>query len=465
MGDGTAGHDSSIPGNILNNAALVYNLNGNQTYAGVINGSGALTKAGSGTLTLVAHSTYGGPTVIAGGTINFPPPIISTANINIGGNNGDTNPGSYSVAGGAMTITGAGDDFWGGTEQGYYVYKSVATSDNFDVAVHIASLSGGDGTWAKAGIMARQDASNNNVNTVFDAETTGSGVNLQWTNATQNNGAGGGAPNWLRLAYNAATDTFTGYESPSTSATAPTASDSSWQQIASYQVPITGSTFLLGIADTAHDNLATNTAVFDNLGNIFTNANLLPATTPLSIANGAMLDLSGFNQQVASLSDYAPGSGGSIINSNTGSVSVLTLSPTGGSTTFSGMIEGSGTLGTIDLVMSGSGTQVLAGSFVGPGSLNVNSGTLILSGSNSYTGGTTVLAGTLVATTADAIPSGTGLTVGAGGASIFAASQADAPVAGSAVATSSVAAVPEPGTLVLLAAALVLAALAARRRR
>ena len=48
------------------------------------------------------------------------------------------------------------------------------------------------------------------------------------------------------------------------------------------------------------------------------------------------LDLSGDNQQVASLSDYVPGSGGSMINSNTGAVSVLTLSPTGGSTTFSG---------------------------------------------------------------------------------------------------------------------------------
>ena len=53
----------------------------------------------------------------------------------------------------------------------------------------------------------------------------------------------------------------------------------------------------------------------------------LPAATPLSIAAGATLDLGGGSQQVASLSDYAAGSGGSIINSGT-AASVLTLSPT-----------------------------------------------------------------------------------------------------------------------------------------
>ena len=56
--------------------------------------------------------------------------------------------------------------------------------------------------------------------------------------------------------------------------------------------------------------------------------------------------------------------------------SVLTLSPTGGSTTFSGLILGGGTLGTISLVMNGGGMQVLAGT-------------------NTYTGGTTISSGVL----------------------------------------------------------------------
>ena len=106
------------------------------------------------------------------------------------------------------------------------------------------------------------------------------------------------------------------------------------------------------------------------------NVNILPATSALRIAAGWTLDLSGGSQQLASLSDNMPGSGGNIINSGIRPPLSLTLSPTGGSTTFSGMIQGGGTLGTIGLVISGSGTQVLAGS-------------------NSYTGGTTVKSGRL----------------------------------------------------------------------
>src|SRR5208337_3247262 len=108
------------------------------------------------------------------------------------------------------------------------------------------------------------------------------------------------------------------------------------------------------------------------------------------------LDLNGFGQQVGSLSDYAPGSGGSIINGNAGVASVLTVSPTGGSTTFSGAIKGGSGLGAISLMLDGPGTLVLAGS-------------------NTYTGTTTVELGTLVATTNTALPGGTSLTIGAGG--------------------------------------------------
>ena len=102
--------------------------------------------------------------------------------------------------------------------------------------------------------------------------------------------------------------------------------------------------------------------------------NLLPISTPVTVASGATLDLGG-SQTVASLSDAMPGMGGIIQNSGT-SPSTLTLSATGGSTTFSGVIAGGVPLGSISLVMSGSGLQVL-------------------SGSNTYTGGTTVGGGTL----------------------------------------------------------------------
>ena len=72
--------------------------------------------------------------------------------------------------------------------------------------------------------------------------------------------------------------------------------------------------------------------------------------------------MNGASQQVTSLSDVIGAGGGSIINSASGATSLLTLTPTSGSTTFSGVIAGGGTLGTIGLTMNGpGGTIVLAG--------------------------------------------------------------------------------------------------------
>jgi autotransporter-associated beta strand protein len=68
LGDGTA-NDGSVAGNIIDNAALVFANPASQTFAGVISGSGSVTKTGGGTLTLSGQNTYAGETVIAGGTL------------------------------------------------------------------------------------------------------------------------------------------------------------------------------------------------------------------------------------------------------------------------------------------------------------------------------------------------------------------------------------------------------------
>ncbi len=213
-------------------------------------------------------------------------------------------------------------------------------------------------------------------------------------------------------------------------------------------------------------------------------------------ANGGVTDLHGFNPTVSSLS----GSAGLVTN-NGASDSLLTVNQGTTATTFSGAISNGPTnkvaltlitSGTGELVLDGSNTysgattisgsstlqlgnadnngsignsavtdngslvvsrsdnvnltSLISGSLTGSGSLTLNGGgTLTLTGTNTYSGGTFVNTGTMIVTNPAAIFDGTNLTVG--DASLFAAPIVPAPVAGSAAA-----AVPEPGTLALVAA-------------
>lgn len=95
--------------------------------------------------------------------------------------------------------------------------------------------------------------------------------------------------------------------------------------------------------------------------------------------------------------------------------------------------------------------------------MNASKGTLILSGSDSYSGGTYVEAGTLKITSAYALPSGASLTIGASATSNFDPSLAEKSVAVS--EASPINPVPEPGTLALLVAAIVVGFDVWRRRR
>jgi autotransporter-associated beta strand protein len=165
----------------------------------------------------------------------------------------------------------------------------------------------------------------------------------------------------------------------------------------------------------------------------FQGSAMLPSTTPVSIAAGAALDVAGAVQTIASLSGV-PGSHVYLGNG------ALTIGG-GSSTVFAGNISDAGG----------------ASNGVG-GSLTLDGpGTLELSGTDTYTGGTIDQEGTLVLASPAALLGGSSLTVGNNVAALGglisspASSSAAAPVAGPAVA-----AVPEPGTLALLAAGLAL---------
>jgi len=70
IGQGNPGDPGSIASGIVNNSAtLVFNRVEDLTYAGAINGTGALTKQAAGRLVLTGTHTYTGPTTVSAGTL------------------------------------------------------------------------------------------------------------------------------------------------------------------------------------------------------------------------------------------------------------------------------------------------------------------------------------------------------------------------------------------------------------
>ncbi len=67
IGDG--GTTGSLAGDIVDDAALIFERSDALTYAGVISGTGELSKQGAGTLTLSGDSPLSGPTTVGAGTL------------------------------------------------------------------------------------------------------------------------------------------------------------------------------------------------------------------------------------------------------------------------------------------------------------------------------------------------------------------------------------------------------------
>jgi autotransporter-associated beta strand protein/YVTN family beta-propeller protein len=111
--------------------------------------------------------------------------------------------------------------------------------------------------------------------------------------------------------------------------------------------------------------------------------NAFSPNSAYAVANGAVLDLNGFNQTIGSLA----GAGSVTLGSAT-----LTTGNDGTSTTFSGTMSGSGGLAKV-----GSGTLTLAGLSSYSGATAINAGTLIVNGSIASSILTSVNSGAILA--------------------------------------------------------------------
>ena len=216
-------------------------------------------------------------------------------------------------------------------------------------------------------------------------------------------------------------------------------------------------------------SMAGSNAVFDSEGNTLTLAGSLSGPGGFQKVGSGTLTLSASNGYTG----ITLISGGTLLLANTAAIAGSTFDTSGSgslsfgtltSATFGGL-QGSGNLAldnanpaAVALSVGGNNsTTTFSGMISGSGSLTkTGSGDLILSGSNDYTGGTTVNDGTLYITDSHALSAGTSLTVVAGGVFIYDPSPAGLPAVASSLAAPrgvAIAAVPEPGTLALLSIA------------
>lgn len=343
------------------NSLTINAVSGTSTFAGVISGSGNLTKTGAGTEVLSGTNTYTGTTFVNGGILQVSGSTAiadaGAVNSGIGGTFGllasETigslagTAGSFVDLGGNTLTTGdaSNTNFGGAMSGGGALIKQGA--GNFTLSgtnTYTGLTSVNDGTLSLAGGSAIADAG------AIDLAFGGTLALLASETIGSLTGVAG---SFVDLGVSTLT---TGDASNTTFAGVMSGLGGLTKQGSGI--------FTLSGANTYTGPTTINAGTLSATG-----GSALANTSAVGIAAAATLDLLS-SETIGSLS----GAAGSFVTMGANS---LTINATGGSSTFAGVISGGGTL-----TKTGAGTQVLGGSNSYTGTTFVNGGTLSVSGGN-----------------------------------------------------------------------------------
>ena len=414
----TTGSTTNVSGWFTNNYS---------TYSGVLSGSAALQKSGTGTLFLTGNNTYTGGTVVSGGTLS----ITSSNNIASGAltMNGGTlsftslltlssfinsspssmfnyttlasgagtttllTASSLSLGGNALSFTsatlGANTLTLNGSAVSYLGYSYLFTNSGNNLSIVATasgrapwnlSWAGGDATWnTTAGVWyATNNGASTNVFQDYDNVTFTNGSSVSVQVAGVNAGA-------VLLTNNSGTLTL----SNGAIAAASFTNAGSGNVVVSSSLNILNGTGTLVNSGSGTLSLnASNSVAASVLSagkTVLGNANALGGTSASLTMSGGALDLNGNSINSGALNISA----GSVTNS---SASLATFGNAGGGTV-AGTIDGN-----IALVKSGAGNLILSGANTFNGGVTINAGTLSITNSGTLgaaTNAVTLNAGTL----------------------------------------------------------------------
>ena len=335
------------------------------SYGGIAAGTGGLTKANTGTLSLSGTNTYTGATTINAGTLQ----VASGANL--GAIPGSPTPGSITFGGGTLATT---TTFTMNANRGI-AFNSTGT---IDVAPGTSMTYGGIA--AGAGGLNKDNTGTlvlSGANTYTGATTVDAGT-LQIA-ADNNLGAAPGSATVGSLTFAggtlATTATFTLNVNRGIAFNTTPTIDVASATTLTYGGIATGAadwnktsagTLILSGANTYSGDTNVNGGTLKlGLGNT------VPSASGVVVAGGATLELNGFADTIGSLA------GAGTVTNNGGSDAILTTGADNTSTTFSGVIQ-DGSKHT-SLTKTGSGTMTLSGVNTYTKPTTINAGAISIS--------------------------------------------------------------------------------------
>jgi autotransporter-associated beta strand protein len=187
------GTTATIPGNIANSAALVFNQTSAGTYANAISGNGSLAKRGSGAITFSGANGFTGPAVFADSsvtlsgaagsmsaassyTLNAAAMLLSNAGAN---NNNRMSTGGISLNAGTLSFSGNGTTEAAGNVSAVSGASTVSLSGSGTSALNFGSLSRSQGATINfegmTGSLSTSFSSGATPNTFIDQGTFANG--------------------------------------------------------------------------------------------------------------------------------------------------------------------------------------------------------------------------------------------------------------------------------------------------